>query len=169
MRWILLVLACGCGTPQKRVLGEITVIGQHDDDGDGTPTNDALRPLRVADYRSKPALAIIIGAQACVPCQNEQPMLVTLYQRDRDRASFLEAIVENAAGAPADQALVDAWATRYGLPFDITADPMGALLPYYDPNSFPTAMVVRTTDLSIVYQATGPADGLAAALDAITR
>ena len=111
----------------QRMLGDISVVGQHDDDGNGTPTNDPTRTLSMADYRKKPALAIIVGAQSCVPCQNEQPMLVSLYQKYVDRASFLEAIVQNAAGAPADQALVDAWATRYMLPFDITADPTNSI------------------------------------------
>ena len=191
MRWLLLFLS-GCssstqpsnscdagaypcgpyGYGQGATIADVTVSGQRDGNGNGHATDDPVADIRLSDYfhdsRLK-ALAIIIGSESCVPCQNEQPDLVTLQQRYQGKAAFLEAIVQNAAGQPADQRVIDAWVARFNVPFDMTPDPGQALAPYYPANSFPSAMAVRLSDMRITFQVVGPSDGLQQALDQIVN
>ncbi len=193
--WILAVLYCycgGCGGASVHsavcdagaypcgpygyaagsVIANLTVMGQRDSDGNGSAVDDPVQPISLIDYFSDhtiSALAIIIGAETCVPCQNEQPSLVALYNQYRPKVAFLEAIVQGSAGALADQSVIDNWATQYSLPFDITNDPTQALANYYPANSFPSAMAIRISDMTIVYQVDGPADGLQAAIDQIVQ
>jgi hypothetical protein len=190
--WLLIVSACGsharavdaasCDARQYpcgpygygpgTVMANLTLVGQRDLNGDGSAVDDPAAPIQLADYfhaNGLGALALVIGAESCVPCQNEQPMLVQLYRAYGARVAFLEAIVQSSSGAPADQQVIDNWALRYALPFDITADPTQALAPYYPANTFPSAMAIRLADMRITYQMVGPADGLQAALDQILR
>jgi thiol-disulfide isomerase/thioredoxin len=164
---------CGpYGYGRGAVIADLTVIGRRDEDKNGTATNDPVREIHFHDYHGQAglsALVVLIGAQTCVPCQNEQPSLVELYKQYQPKVAFLEAIVEGAAGRPADQSVIDNWATVYALPFDITHDPTQALAPYYPAGSFPSAMAMRTSDMSIVYSVVGPADGLAAVLEQIAK
>jgi hypothetical protein len=152
------------------VLADIAVTGQRDTNGDGKATDDPVITIHMSDYFHDPklkALAIIISSESCVPCQNEQPMLVTLYQKYNGQVAMLEAIVQNAAGQPATQPVIDAWVARFNVPFDMTPDPTQALAPYYPANSFPSTMAIRLSDMHIVYQVVGPADALQATLDGL--
>jgi AhpC/TSA family len=159
---------CGpYGYARGSVVADLTLTGQRDSDGTGSAVDDPVAPIHLHDYfqdATLTALVIVIGTVSCVPCQNEQPTLVASYRAHQPQAAFLEAIVQGAAGAPADTSVVDAWAANYSLPFDLTADPTQALAQYYPANAFPSAMVIRTSDMTIVYQVVGPADGLDAAL-----
>ena len=162
---------CGpFGFAQGARIANLTIDGQRDANHSGSAVDDPVAPIQLADYFADPKLsmlAIIIGAESCVPCQNEQPNLVTLYDNylPGGKVAFLEAIVQNASGQPADQTVIDNWATRYNLPFDISHDPTQALAPYYPVNTFPSAMAIRLADMTIVYQVTGPATGLQSAID----
>jgi hypothetical protein len=188
MRWLLFLFGCGAashggnicdagaypcgpyGYGPGAVLADIAVSGQRDQNGNGRATDDPVMAIRMADYfhdAKLKALAIVVGSESCVPCQNEQPDLVTLFQRYQGKLALLEAIVEDAAGQPADQRVIDNWVARFNVPFDMTADPGQALAPYYPGNSFPSAMAVRLSDMKIVYQVVGPADGLQQTLDPI--
>jgi hypothetical protein len=162
---------CGpYGFAEGAVIADITVMGQRDSDGNGSAVDDPIAPIHLSDYfhdTTLKGLVIIIGAENCVPCQNEQPDLVATYNKHKPQAAFLEAIVQGAGGAPADQSVIDGWATNYMLPFDLTADPTSALASYYPANTFPSAMAIRTSDMTIVYQVVGTADGLDAALSAL--
>jgi hypothetical protein len=81
---------------------------------------------------------------------------------------MLEAILQDSGGAVADMTTVDRWTRAYNLPFDVAADPMNALAPYYTPGSFPVQLVLRTSDMSLVYQHTGGADtSFQAAIDGV--
>ncbi len=189
MRWLVL-LVCGCssgtqasnscdaatypcgpyGYAAGATIADVALTGQRDTNGNGNATDDPVGTIQLSDYFHDPklkALTIIIGSEGCVPCQNEQPDLVTLYQHYQGRVAMLEAIVENAAGQPADQRVINAWVARFNVPFDMTPDPTQALALYYPANSFPSAMAIRLSDMRIVYQVVGPADGLMQALDQI--
>jgi hypothetical protein len=194
-RWLTaLLFACGCGGGTQApaacdagaypcgpygygmgaTIADLTLSGQRDANGNGRATDDPVAPIHLSDYFHDPALAalvIVIGSESCVPCQNEQPDLVTLQQRypgqGSPKVALLEAIVQNAAGQPADQRVIDAWVARFAVPFDMTADPDQVLAPYYPANDFPSAMAIRLADMRIVYQVVGPADGLQQTLDQI--
>ena len=147
---------CGpYGYTAGSTIADLVLPTQHDDNASGSAVDDAVTEVHLSDYRGKAgALALVIGSQICAPCQNEQPTLVDLSRR-YTRAAFLEAIVQGQAGAQADQAVVDAWATQFALPFDLTADPSRVLLPYYDPTAFPIGIVVRLSDMQIVHIGSG--------------
>jgi hypothetical protein len=189
MRWLFFVAACSLGNKPGHicdaggypcgpygyttgaVIADVAVSGQRDQNGNGNATDDPVTTIRMSDYRNDSrlkALAIIIGSESCVPCQNEQPSLVALDQRYQGRVAFLEAIVEDAAGQPADQRVINAWVASFNVPFDMTPDPTQALQPYYPANSFPVAMAIRLSDMDIVYHVVGPADGLQQTLDQIS-
>lgn len=162
---------CGpYGLTVGSTIANLTIVAQRDSNASGSVLDDPAQPVTLAAYRAEPqraALAIIIGTESCVPCQNEQPELVALHARYGGRVAFLEAIVEDSRGAPADQQVIDAWVARFGVPFDMTADPTGALAPYYPATSFPSALAIRLATMEISYLVVGPAVGLEAALDAI--
>src|SRR5262249_3617748 len=144
MRWLLLLAACSVGNKPGNicdagvypcgpygyttgaVIADVAVSGQRDANGHGNASDDPVGTIHLSDYfhdaRLK-ALAIIIGSESCVPCQNEQPTLVTLQQRYQGRVAFLEAIVQNATGQAADQKVIDAWVATFNVPFDMTPDP----------------------------------------------
>jgi thiol-disulfide isomerase/thioredoxin len=152
------------------VIGDFAVQGQRDTNGNGNATDDPLVTIQMGDYFHDPALkalAIIIGSESCVPCQNEQPMLITLQQMYGGKVAMLEAIVQDAGGRPATQQVIDNWVARFNVPFDMTPDPTQALAPYYPANSFPSTMAIRLSDMKIVYQVVGPATGLQQTLDQI--
>ena len=164
---------CGpYGYAQGSTIGNLMLMGQRDANGNGSAADDLVTTITLADYfhdANLQALVLIIGAEDCVPCQNEQPDLVTLDQKYGGKVAFLEGIVHAVGGAPATQATVDNWAMRYMLPFDLTHDPDQVLAPFYPANTFPSAMAIRLSDMQIVYKVTGPADGLQAALDGIVH
>jgi thiol-disulfide isomerase/thioredoxin len=187
MRWLTFLLF-GCSAPSQvsvacdagaypcgpygygmgAVIADFTVSGQRDQNGNGRATDDPVISIAMSDYFHDPklkALAIIVGSESCVPCQNEQPDLVTLHQRYQGKLAILEAIVQNAVGQPADQRVIDNWVARFAVPFDMTPDPGQALAPYYPANNFPSALAIRLSDMRIVYQVVGPADGLQQTLD----
>lgn len=191
MRWLLCLLA-GCSSVTKSavscdagaypcgpygyttgaVIADLAISGQRDSNGNGNATDDPVVTIQLSDYFHDPklkALVIIIGSESCVPCQNEQPSLVTLQQRYQGQVAMLEAIVQNASGQPANQAVIDAWVASFSVPFDMTPDPTQALAPYYTANSFPVAMAVRLSDMQIVYHVVGPDDGLQATLDQVVK
>ncbi len=162
---------CGpYGLTVGSTIANLTIVAQRDTNQSGSVLDDPAQPISLAAYRAEPqraALAIIIGSESCVPCQNEQPELVTLHARYGGRVAILEAIVEDSQGAPADQQVIDTWVARFSVPFDMTADPTSVLAPYYPATSFPSALAINLATMEITYLVVGPAVGLEAALDAI--
>lgn len=165
---------CGpYGYAAGSVIENLTVSGRRDINKNGQVLSNPVMPIKLADYHLDPnlkALVISIAATWCVPCVNEQPALAQTY-RDYLAAgahvAILESIVQDQGGQPANQNTVDAWTMAYKTPFDMAADLMGALAPYYDPHTFPTQMVVRTSTMSITYYNVGGANDaeLKAAID----
>src|ERR1700748_957951 len=64
---------CGpYGYAAGSVIGDPALLGQKDVKGNGSAVDDPLVAIRFADYfhdSNLSALAIIIGAETCVPCQ----------------------------------------------------------------------------------------------------
>jgi hypothetical protein len=153
---------CGpYGLTQGDVIANLSIPGKRDLNGDGSPVDDPATTLRLSDYFQKQglrALLLSLAAEWCLPCKNEQPTLVSMYQSylASGQVALLEVLVQDQLGNPAPQSVADAWATTYKLPFDIGADPQQVLTPYYNPTSMPTQLVLRTRDMSIVFLHTGP-------------
>jgi len=163
-----------CG-PYGVVIGQtidnLKLLGQKDDNMNGTPTDDPVRPIQLSDYYQDPkvkVLAILVAAEWCVPCQMEQPELITSwknYQAKNAGVAYLEAIIEDRNHAPADMTTVDRWANHmWGMPpqlipFDMAADPNVVLGPYYNIAAFPMQMVITTKDMQIQWQNNGYSPG----------
>jgi hypothetical protein len=135
-------------------IADASLYGRRDRDGNDSALDDPAGPLRLAEYFATPglrALVLSLSTVWCVPCADEQPLLVSLWERYRagGQVAVLEVLLQRSNGDPADGADADRWASEFKLPFDIAADPMGALKGYYDPNAFPEQIVVRTADMSI--------------------
>jgi hypothetical protein len=162
---------CGpYGLARGSVIADLALQAKRDANRSGTAVDDPVTTVHLADYYADAklsALVVVIGTETCVPCQNEQPTLLDVYNHYQPggAVAFLEAIVQGQAGMPADTQVVDAWATRYQLPFDMTADPTGALAPYYNASAFPAAMVIAVREMRIVYAVNGPVDNLMQIID----
>jgi hypothetical protein len=163
---------CGpYGLTAGSTIADLTFAGRRDDDRNGTAANDPVRAVSLDEYYAAPALraiVLIVASETCVPCQNEQPTLLSLHARYGDQVAFIEAIVQGQAGQPADTSTLDKWAAQFGVPFDMTADPSGVLRPYYDASAFPATLVLRRADMQIVAAIAGMAGSLQAILDPLT-
>jgi hypothetical protein len=163
---------CGpYGFAQGATIANLTFAGRRDDDHDGTAVNDPIRDVSLDEYLDRDgvrkALVIVIASETCVPCQNEQPMLVELEAHYAGTVAFLEGIVQGQAGQPATQQTIDAWAAQFGVPFDMTADPTGVFKPYYDASAFPATIVIRTGDMQIQTVLAGNTGDLQPLLDTL--
>lgn len=166
---------CGpYGSDVGSVIANLELLGQRDDNGNGSVTDDPVRAIHLADYHADPNVKVLViatSAEWCAPCRQEQSELVALWKKYRDAGAgvaFLEAVIQKQDTTPADTTTVDQWAAYYHIPFDMASDPMLALSPYYDINLFPSTMVVRTSDMVIVAQNRGYQQGwLENAVDAL--
>jgi hypothetical protein len=159
------------GLTTGSTIADLSFIGRRDDDHNGTAVNDPVRTVTLGEYYATSALraiVLVIASETCVPCQNEQPTLLSLHGRYGEQVAFIEAIVQGQAGQPADTSTLDKWAAQFGVPFDMTADPGGALKPYYDASAFPATLVLRRADMQIVAAVAGMAGALQAILDPLT-
>jgi thiol-disulfide isomerase/thioredoxin len=128
---------------------------------DGVPARKTL-----ADYRNDPSLkvlAIFGAAEWCEPCKAEQPELVqdfTAYKNAGAGVAFLVAVTQKNDQSPSDDATVKLWAMTYGIPFDLASDPDGSLGPYFDPTTFPDALIIRLCDMNIQAMWNGSIPGM---------
>ena len=115
---------------------------------------------KLSDYRAdylagKLKVLVIVGAAYwCEPCKAEQPDLVTLsndYKAKNAGVAFLDVVVEDLAKNAATEMQVNDWAVRYSIPFDLAADPNRVLTPYFDTNTFPNALVIKLSDMTIQF------------------
>jgi hypothetical protein len=158
---------CGpFGTTIGQVVQNLQLLGQHDDNGDGKVTDEAVRKIALADYfqnKGIKVLAVLVAAEWCGPCNEEQPELITSWKKYQDQKAgvqYFEAIIEDIHYSPADMTTVDRWAGKnWGgmgvIPFDMGADPTVALGPYYDIAAFPMQMVIQTKDMTIQWKGNG--------------
>src|SRR5207244_3255682 len=99
----------------------------------------------------------ILGcAMWCGPCQQEQPQLVAMAnQYAAGDVAFFEGLGQDGALHPADLHDVTTWSERFELPFLVGADPELVLAPYFLQPAYPMQMVVRTSDMTILWQDVG--------------
>jgi hypothetical protein len=157
------VYPCGpFGYQTGSVIEDLSLVARVDDDGDGKA--DGSDPVGVIElsryFQDKNIYALVMtgSAEWCGPCQAEQPGLKSLfesYQKVGGRLAILETIVQDGNYRPSTIDVADRWKARFQLPFDVAADPSVVLSPYYDINAFPMNMVIRTSDMKIVWQSNG--------------
>jgi hypothetical protein len=170
---------CGpFGTTVGSTIDDLQLDGKDDSNGNGIiDVADTERPFVLSDYfnphdhkKEAKALAIVICAQWCVPCQLEASTelnpLVQGYQAADAPVVLLGAVVQNQSGAPATIANLNAWANRFKPNYPLVIDPNAALSAYTE--AFPTYVVVRTRDMQItdVHQGSDVTE-LKASIDAI--
>ena len=164
------------GAQVNDVIANLSFVGKADDNGDGDITNDPIRKVQLSDYyndKSIKVLAILVAAEWCGPCQQEQFELVTSfkkYQAGKSGVAYLEAMIESTNHSPADVGTVDRWAGHAWpnykdktmtakIPFPVVADPTVVLAPYYEYPAFPMQVVIRASDMTIQWQGIGYGPG----------
>jgi hypothetical protein len=156
-----------------RVMEDLVFAGKHDTNGDGKiDSADPATTIALSDYyqsSSTHLLAVIACATWCTPCVMEQPGLNTLYATYHQQGvAFLGVIMQGISGAPAAMSDLNSWGNSRSVPYDLVVDPnqsLGLYLPI--PDSFPMQMLVRTSDMRIVWQNSGAVAGdLQAQIDA---
>ena len=157
---------CGpFGTMTGDTIANLQFVGKRDHNGNGSLGDETMEPITLADYfknKNIKALAILGSAEWCTPCQAEQPELVALwndYKKAGGGIAILELVVQNKDNSPGNLDTLDRWAARFGIPFDMAADPNMALGPYYNLAAFPMEMVIRASDMSISAQNNGYVQG----------
>jgi hypothetical protein len=164
---------CGpYGYSTGAVMQNLSLNGRRDFNMSGSPLDDAVQAIPLSDYyqdKNVKVLFISLATVWCVPCGTEQPSLVALYksyqQSHPGAVKFLEVILQNAQAMPADTPTVDAWTMNYNIPFDMANDPMNVLAPFYNPNSFPEQLILKTSSMSIIYDHTGTSTDLQSVID----
>lgn len=164
------------------VIPNLEFVGYKDDNGDGKVTDNTPRKVRLSDYyqdKNIKVLAVLVAAEWCGPCQQEQNELIVswnAYQKSKAGVAYVEALIESAkkdtAGRflPADLETVQrwgnhAWPDRTGknpaaiIPFPLVADPTVALGPWYPTPAFPMQLVIKTSDMTIQWANNGYGPG----------
>ncbi len=155
------------------VIGDLTVTGRRDLNGNGSVLDDPIQPISLSDYfrdKKTKVLFISLGTVWCGPCATEQPSLVQLYESYKTAGqgvAFLQAILQDGHMMPSTQTDVDAWSQTYSIPFDMAYDPKNELAPYYNPTAFPEQLVLRTSDMTLVYQHTSTSTDLKSVIDGV--
>ncbi len=154
-------------------IGDLTVTGRVDSDGNGSVLDDPIQPISLHDYFANKKIKVLFISLAtvwCAPCTTEQPSLVQLYDDYKSAGqgvAFLQLILQNGQSMPSSQSDVDAWAQTYSIPFDMAYDPQNALAPYYSPTAFPEQLVLRTSNMTLVYQHTSVSTDLKSVIDGV--
>lgn len=147
------------------VIQNIKFVGKADPDGAaGTATYDTLpmKAFALSDFYGSPDVKLLVVSGVagwCGPCNEEQfevPDLQAKYEPLGVR--WVEGLVQGfneTTGAPATSSDIDRWANRHGLHVAIGLDPEDKLHEYADVTAFPLNMLIRTSDMHIVYMAVG--------------
>jgi thiol-disulfide isomerase/thioredoxin len=153
---------CGpYGYQPGSVIDNLELPARPDANGDGNFENDPVVAVKLSQYFQDKNIQVLLmtgSAEWCQPCRMEQPELKDLYEEYKaagGHLAVLETIIQDKAGNPSDITVADRWRNDFTLPFTVAADPAVVLSPYYDINAFPMNMVIRTSDMKIIWQGNG--------------
>jgi len=123
-------------------------------------TGQEVRTADLAGSATVKALLINASAGWCTVCKAEAPELAAWHADYADRGlSILYTVFEDAEGSTPTDGFAKGWCASLSLPFSCLLDPAfaagGGLSPYFDHDSAPLNLLVRTSDLTVVYAATG--------------
>jgi hypothetical protein len=157
------------GKAQGNVFPDVAFEGYRDGDGEWTTLHmlDLFDPDGAKGVRG---IYVVVAAQWCGVCQQEAMRLPKSYPAWKGRgARFLMVLGQDNARKPALQSTVDAWQSRFHLPFDVGADPKLEFLPP-GATGFPTCYVIDPRTMKIVRVLPGvTSDGSIPGLDAVIK
>jgi len=119
--------------------------------------------VRTADFAgSADVKALLINAAAgwCTVCKAEAPELADWHEAYAAQGlTIVYTLFEDAEGSPPADGFAKGWCDALELPFTCLIDTgfaTGAgLAPYFDPSLAPLNLLVRTSDMTVVYAGTG--------------
>lgn len=124
-----------------------------------------LAPLSLANYHNDADVKYLVlsgVAGWCGPCNDEQEFVPQWQAKFEPRGfRFLEAMMQgyNArSGAAATEADINRWQDIHQIRVAIALDPEAKIFQYADVSAFPLNMVLRTSDMQIVYMQVGLQD-----------
>jgi hypothetical protein len=136
-----------------------------------------MEKIQLSDFYKKSDVKLLVlsgVARWCTPCNDENGLTTTpgtvaaiepTYHGKGVR--FVEALIEGMTrGVLATPHDIDLWALDHELRVDIALDPNDSIHQYADLADFPLNMVVRTSDMKIMFMATGELD-LTSVLDSL--
>jgi thiol-disulfide isomerase/thioredoxin len=130
----------------------------------GTATYDQLplKPLSLADfYNDKAVKYVVVSGNAgwCPPCNEEQKYVPGWQSKYEPKGfRFVQGLIQgyNArTGAPATEADINRWQGDHDIHVAVGLDPEGRIHQFADVAAFPLNMIVRTSDMQIIYSETG--------------
>jgi len=125
------------------------------------PTGEELFPENSVFPVGQPkpeALAIIISAVWCGPCQYEAAeVLPGLYAKYKPMGGeFLLALAEGLSGSPATPDDLTKWTKKYHVDYPAVTDPGGKLAAIWESDAFPANIIIDTRTMEIVQTYSGP-------------
>jgi hypothetical protein len=153
------------GYVQGSTIQDIRFSGKVDPNGAGGSASYAdlqMQPIALGDYHSDPNVKLLVlsgVAGWCQPCNGEQyytRMLQPKYEPQGVR--FFEAMIQGydeMTGTPATEPDVNKWQHDHTLHVGIGLDPEDKIHEYADVAAFPLNLLVRTSDMKIVYMMLG--------------
>lgn len=159
------------GYAQGTVIENINFLAKADPAGASGSADYAQLPLQalsLADLHNDPSVKLIVlsgVAGWCGPCNQEQSEVPADQAKYEPMGvKFLEGMVQGydeQSGAPATEADINKWALLHNLHVALGLDPEDKLHQYADIAAFPLNLMIRTSDMQIVYMQTGvPPGGL---------
>jgi hypothetical protein len=153
------------GYTQGSIIQDIVFLGKADPAGAAGNAAYASLPMKrisLGDYHNDTTVKYVVlsgVAGWCGPCNNEQAFVPDLQTKYEPLGfKFFEAMIQGyneQTGTPATENDVNTWANAHTLHVGIGIDPEDKIHQYADITAFPLNMVVRTSDMNIVYMSVG--------------
>ncbi len=160
------------GYTTGQIIQNLQFLGKSDPNG-ASGTLDystvGLTSFSLADYYQKPDTKLILlsgVAGWCIYCNEEQADIPSIQsQFESQGVKIVEGLVQGYSertGAPATESDLNRWVADHSLHVTMALDPAGKLGEYADVSAFPLNMMIRTSDMQIVYMQVGYSQTLAA-------
>ncbi|HVK64874.1 MAG TPA: TlpA disulfide reductase family protein [Polyangium sp.] len=125
------------------------------------PTGDGVFPENSVFPAGTPkpkALAIIISASWCGPCQYEAAEVLPGLRAEYNPigGEFLLALAEGISGSPATPDDLTKWVKKFAVDYPSVTDPGGKLAALWESDSFPANIIINTRTMEIVHTYAGP-------------
>ena len=151
------------------VMQNIKFLGKSDPAGATAGAMDystlPLAPVSLGDFHKDPNVKYVVlsgVAGWCTPCNDEQPTVVAASKKYEALGfRFFEALIQgynHTTGAPATENDLNKWQHAHSLHVGLGLDPEDKIHEYADIAAFPLNMVVRTSDMQIVFMQVGEMD-----------
>jgi hypothetical protein len=151
------------GTNPGDVITNLSWTGKTDTNANGIVSDDAFNTLCLATYFQNPNIQVVVligSAVWCVPCNQEVPDLVTLYQSYQTaggHVAFLEVLLDgtNVGTAPTTNQFQN-WVVKYKQPYDVAVGDQPHVLDNYNSQqAYPLHVVIQTSTMKIFSESVG--------------